>query len=214
MNGAVQREQFTQLVMPHLDAAYNLALWLVRNPQDAEDLAQEAMLRAVRFFDGFRGGDPRAWLLTIVRHTCYSWLRRNRPAEAAEAFDEEAHSGGAQADASAGSTSAMMTTARSEYYSSPEAQVIAQSEAGRLRLGLDSLPLVFREAVVLRELEGMSYKEIAEISGVSIGTVMSRIARGRERLRQALGSPPAPLIITEAGAKPQTKAAATRGQTS
>jgi len=200
LNGSVQREQFTQLVMPHLDAAYNLARWLVRNPQDAEDLAQEAMLRAVRFFSGFRGGDPRSWLLTIVRHTCYSWLTRNRAAELAEAFDEEAHS-------ATTSEASVNAAGSSQYYSSPEAQVIAQSEAGRLRRGLDSLPVVFREAVVLRELEGMSYKEIAEISGVSIGTVMSRIARGRERLREALGAPPPPLVVTEAPAK----AAANKG---
>lgn len=165
MNSPAERERFEQQILPHLDAAYNLARWLVRSPQDAEDLVQESMLRAVRFFSGFRGGDARAWLLTIVRNSCYSWLGRNRSADLVEEFDESAHSP-AQA--------------------TPESEAIASGETSRLRGALEEIPAPFREAIVLRELEEMSYKEIAHITGVSMGTVMSRLARGRERLRLVL----------------------------
>jgi RNA polymerase sigma-70 factor (ECF subfamily) len=172
-----QREQFEQLVLPHMDAAYNLARWLVRNPHDAEDLAQEAMTRAIKFFSGFRGGDPRAWLLTIVRNSCFTWLGRNRAKDLAE-FDEEAHSPGISS--SADQSSIQMPP------SNPETMAIAQAESVRVRRALEELPVIFREAVVMRELEGMSYKEIADVTSVSIGTVMSRLARGRDRLRAIL----------------------------
>jgi RNA polymerase sigma-70 factor (ECF subfamily) len=171
-----QREQFEQLVLPHMDAAYNLARWLVRNPQDAEDLAQEAMTRAIKFFSGFRGGDPRAWLLTIVRNSCFTWLGRNRAKDLAE-FDEETHSPGIL---SHGNQSSIQAPA------DPEKMAVAQAESARVRRALEELPVIFREAVVMRELEGMSYKEIADVTGVSIGTVMSRLARGRDRLRAIL----------------------------
>ncbi|MFZ0818875.1 MAG: sigma-70 family RNA polymerase sigma factor [Candidatus Acidiferrales bacterium] len=169
MTAADQRVRFEHTILPHLDAAYNLARWLVRNPSDAEDLVQEAMLRAVRFFDGYRGGDARSWLLAIVRRCCFTWLSRNRAADLAEEFDELTHS--------------------TALPPSPESLSVAGDEAARLRRALDEIPAVFREAVVLRELEEMSYKEIAEVAGVSIGTVMSRIARGRERLRAVLARP-------------------------
>jgi RNA polymerase sigma-70 factor (ECF subfamily) len=177
LNTSYQREQFEQLVLPHMDAAYNLARWLVRNPHDAEDLAQEAMTRAIKFFSGFRGGDPRAWLLTIVRNSCFTWLGRNRAKDLAE-FNEEAHSPGISAGAD--QSSIQMPP------SDPETMAIAEAESARVRRALEELPVIFRETIVMRELEGMSYKEIADVTNVSIGTVMSRLARGRDRLRAIL----------------------------
>ena len=166
-----KRERFEQTVLPHLDAAYNLARWLTRNDQDAQDVTQEACLRAFRFFDGYQGGNMRAWFLTIVRNTCYTWLHQNRaPGGSDEVFDEEIHS----TDESGGA--------------SPEIQALAGADKETLRRALEELPEVFREVLVLRELEGMSYKEIADVSSVSLGTVMSRLARARTRLRQALGA--------------------------
>ena len=162
------RERFEQAVLPHLDAAYNLARWLTRNEQDAQDVTQEAFLRAFRSFDGYQGGNMRAWLLTIVRNTCYTWIQRNRRADRTELFDEEIHSmsfsGGAD----------------------PEAQVLAGADRESLRRALEDLPDAFREALVLREMEGMSYKEIADVTSVSLGTVMSRLARARTQLRESL----------------------------
>ena len=184
MTESYQREQFEQLVLPHMDAAYNLARWLVRNPHDAEDLAQEAMTRAIRFFHGFRGGDARAWLLTIVRNSCFTWLGRNRAKDLAE-FDEEAHSPGISAHGKQSSNQSGIQAP-----ADPEAMAVAESESARVRAALEELPVIFREAVVMRELEGMSYKEIADVTGVSIGTVMSRLARGRDRLRAILVQPP------------------------
>ena len=166
-----KRERFEQTVLPHLDAAYNLARWLTRSDQDAQDVTQEACLRAFRFFDGYQGGNMRAWFLTIVRNTCYTWLHQNRaPGGSDEVFDEEIHS----TDESGGA--------------SPEIQALAGADRETLRRALEELPAVFREVLVLRELEGMSYKEIADVSSVSLGTVMSRLARARTRLRQALGA--------------------------
>ena len=162
-----------------MDAAYNLARWLVRNPHDAEDLAQEAMTRAIKFFSGFRGGDARAWLLTIVRNSCFTWLSRNRAKDLSE-FDEEAHSPGISSQANQSSNQAPPN---------PETLAVAENQRALVRLALEELPVIFREAVVMRELEGMSYKEIADVTGVSIGTVMSRLARGRDRLRALLVQP-------------------------
>jgi RNA polymerase sigma-70 factor (ECF subfamily) len=163
-------ERFEQAVLRHLDAAFNLARWLTRNDHDAEDVVQEAYLRAHQFFDGFHGGDGRAWLLRIVRNTCYSWLEKNRPREPAVAFDETQHS--------------------AEHKEvGPEAALIADENRAMLRRALEELPPEFREAIVLRELEGLSYKEIAAVTGVPIGTVMSRLARGRERLQECLAEP-------------------------
>lgn len=154
-------ERFEQAVLPHLDAAYNLARWLTRNDHDAEDVVQEASLRALQFFDGFRGGTGRAWLLSIVRNTCYTWLRKNRAA--AEPFDEEIHSGGGDSG-------------------SPETAAIEKAGRQMLKTALEELPLEFREVLVLRELEGLSYEEIASVAGIPAGTVMSRLARARQRL--------------------------------
>lgn len=159
------RIRFEQLVLPHLDSAANLARWLLRNRADSDDLVQEAMLRAYRFFDGFRGGDARAWLLQIVRNTCYTWLEKNRPAELMTEFDEEVH----QVPAA-----------------TPETLAAQADERERLMQALESLSARSREVIVLRELEGCSYKEIGEITGIPIGTVMSTLSRARERLQQTL----------------------------
>ena len=158
---------FEQEVLPHLDAAYNLARWLTGNQQDAQDVVQEAFLRAVRFFPGFRGGDARAWLLKIVRNTCYSWLHANRPLQDAAEFDEN-H---------------FPTDSPSL---NPEEVVLQNDSTSLLRKALEKLPPNSREVLILRELEGMSYKEIADITGMPLGTVMSSLSRARGRLRQVL----------------------------
>jgi RNA polymerase sigma-70 factor, ECF subfamily len=153
--------------LPHLDAAYNLARWLTRNPHDAEDMVQEAYLRAFKFFDTLRGADGRAWLLTIVRNTCYTWLQQNRPRDLTVPFDEDLHSG--ESDSA-----------------EPATLVLKSASHQMLKEALEELPAEFREVVVLRDLEGFSYKEIAEIAKIPPGTVMSRLARARERLKQLL----------------------------
>ena len=160
-----ERIRFEQLVLPHLDGAVNLARWLLRNRADAEDVAQEAMLRAYRFFGQFRGGDSRAWLLQIVRNSCYTWLEKNRPLDLIAEFDEELHAGSSE---------------------NPETLVVRADERQQLIAALESLPPRFREVLVLRELEGCSYKEIAEITEIPIGTVMSTLSRARERLQRTL----------------------------
>jgi RNA polymerase sigma-70 factor (ECF subfamily) len=159
------RLRFEQLVLPHLDAAFNLARWILRGRTDAEDVAQEAMLRALRFFRGFHGGDARSWLLQIVRNTCYTWLEKNRPMELAAEFDEELFP-------QSGVT--------------PESLAIAGDNRERLTRALEDLSPRFREVLVLRELEGCSYKEIAAITSMPIGTVMSALARARQRLQRSL----------------------------
>lgn len=154
-------------MLPHLDAAHNLARWLTRDEHDAVDVVQEAMVRALRGFDGFRGGDARAWLLTVVRTTCFNWLRKNRSAGSA-ALPPEA------ADALPGNEA------------DPPALAIRAADAEQLRRAIEDLPPEFREAFVLRELQGLSYKEIAQVAGVPLGTVMSRLARARRRLQELL----------------------------
>ena len=158
---------FEEAVMPHTDAAYNLARWLTRNDADAQDMVQEAYLRALRFFSGFRGTDARAWLLTIVRNTCYTWLRRNRSPELSCDFDE-------------------VVLARESEEPDPETQQLMKAQAQLVNEAIEKLPIEFREVVVLRELEELSYKEIAVILEVPIGTVMSRLARARKRLMLSL----------------------------
>lgn len=160
-------ELFEESILPHLAAAYNLARWLTRDDRDADDVVQEAFLRAFRFFGGFRGGDGRSWLLKIVRNTCYTWLRQNRSNDL-RALDDEVDS--VESDAP-----------------SPEANLIARADGKILEQALDELPVEFREVIVLRELEGMSYKEIGELADIPLGTVMSRLARARKRLQVALG---------------------------
>lgn len=155
--------------MPHLDAAYNLARWLMRNEDEAADAVQEACLRALRFIGGFRGGDGRVWLLAIVRNTCYSRLKRGTIRENETEFDDEIHS------------LEIETT-------NPETLLERSRDNEAVRRALEELPEELREIVVMRELDGMAYKEIAEIAGVPIGTVMSRLARARKRLQRMLTS--------------------------
>ena len=158
---------FEQTVLPHLDAAYNLARWLAGNDADAQDVAQEACLRAFKFFGSFRGENPRPWLLTIVRNTFYTWLRKNRPAEMAGELDEEALS------VEDVSVNADFLNSRIE-------------DVATVRRAIAELPVEFREVVILRELEGFSYKQIADLADVPIGTVMSRLARARKQLQLTL----------------------------
>lgn len=163
----ISPRNFEEHVLPHLDAAYNLARWLTHNDQDAEDLVQEASLRALRFFGGFRGDNARAWLLKIVRNSCYTRLRQNRAQQPTTAFDEQIHS-------------------PEGVSSNPETLLRQKADFQTLNQALEELPLNFREVLVLRELESLSYKEIAHVVGIPIGTVMSSLARARERLRQSL----------------------------
>jgi RNA polymerase sigma-70 factor, ECF subfamily len=168
--------RFEQVALPHLDAAYNLARWLTRNDADAEDVVQEAFLRAFKFFDGFRGGSERAWLLTIVRHTCFSWLQQNRPAEVVAGYDLEV----AELD-----PAALDPTFRAPSGADPEIALMHQADEDLLNEMIATLPPQFREVVILRELEDLSYKEIADIAAIPIGTVMSRLARARKALQRA-----------------------------
>jgi RNA polymerase sigma-70 factor (ECF subfamily) len=165
---AEERLHFERLVLPHVDAVFNLARWLLRRPEDAEEVAQEALLRACRFFRGFHGEDVRAWLLQIVRNTCYSWLEKNRPRELMVEFDEELHL---------------------QPVATPESIAITNNDRERLTHALEALPSRFREVIVLRELEGCSYREIATIMSIPIGTVMSSLSRARRQLYLALADP-------------------------
>lgn len=158
---------FEEVVLPHLDAAYNLARWLTRNDDDAHDVVQEAYLRAFKFFDSFHGIDGRAWLLAIVRNTSYTWIQQNRARDHSVPLDDEIY----------------------EIESNdlnPEALLLQHSDSQLVRAALEQLPPEFREVLVLREFEELSYKEIARITDLPIGTVMSRLARGRKRLQLAL----------------------------
>jgi RNA polymerase sigma-70 factor (ECF subfamily) len=157
------------VILPHLDAAYNLARWLTCSDNDAEDVTQEALLRALRFFGTFQGENGRAWLLAIVRNTCNTWLGRNRPHELTlnQPFEETLHSGDGD-----------------EF--NPEVLAMRHADLDLVQQAIEELPLEYREAIVLRELEGLSYHEIAQVSEVPLGTVMSRLARGRKQLEQRL----------------------------
>jgi len=154
------------LLVAHLDAAYNLARWLARNESDAEDLVQEAYLRAFSHFDSFRGGDGRSWLLTIVRNCFYDRLRKNG-VHHYSVFDESIHSGG-------------------QDFVTPETSLLEGERTVLMREALEELPLGLCEVLVLRELEQMSYKEIAHIAGIPVGTVMSRLSRARQQIQQNL----------------------------
>ncbi len=161
--------RFATIVMPHIDDAYRLAHWLTGNRTDAEDVVQDASLRAFRAIRSFTGGSARAWLLTIVRNTAYSWLRKNRPAAVVTVEDLEAVE---LAQANPGDPDA----------ETPEAAFIARADAEQLRAAIAALPAPFRETLVLRDIEGLDYREIAQATEVPIGTVMSRLARARRRL--------------------------------
>jgi RNA polymerase sigma-70 factor (ECF subfamily) len=161
------RLKFEEVTLPHITAAYNLARWLTRNDHDAQDVVQEAYLRALKFFGGFRGGDGRAWLLKIVRNTCYTWLQRNRNGSTAVLSEDEI-----------------------EHVESavphPEALFLKKVNRELLHSAIEELPLEFREVLILRELEELSYKQIADVVEIPIGTVMSRLARARIRLQERL----------------------------
>ncbi len=163
----VERRRFEQAMLPHLDAAYNLARWLMRKDHDAEDVVQEAYLRAWKSFASFRGGDGRAWLLATVRNTCYTWLAKNRAHQAEAPFDEDIHGDASQAQ-------------------NPAQLALREEDLVLLHEAIAALPVEFREVIVLRDLEGLSYNDIANVAGLPLGTVMSRLARARERLQQML----------------------------
>ena len=156
--------RFEAVVLPHLDAAFNLARWLTHDDQEAEEIVQEAFVRALRFFAGYRGGDAKAWLLAIVRNTCYDRVRRERSDGMTTEFDEEVHG-----------------VDRVEV--GPEVSLLIAEDARAVSRALEELPVEFREALVLREIEGLSYKEISGVTGLPLGTVMSRLARARRRMQ-------------------------------
>lgn len=168
--------RFERLALPCMDAAYNLAFWLVRSRVDAEDIVQEAYLRALRSFDTFRGDEMRPWLLAIVRNAAYRWLNHRRRAGNVVSLEE----------AYAGSTGEEPGVQIAADEPSAEARLIGDAERDYVVRALAELPPAFREVLVLRELEGLSYREIAEVTGAPIGTVMSRLSRGRGELRKAL----------------------------
>lgn len=173
--GAGHVEGFRQLILPHLDGAYNLARYLTRDPVLSEDIVQDAILRAFRGFANFRGGSPRAWLLAIVRNCC-------RTAQAGTG-------GGISLVIHESSLSEEMAAQLQEHPDpgpTPEEEVIRKAEAGRIQFAIEAIPEPFREAVILRDMEDLSYAEIAEVTGVPVGTVMSRLSRGRSILAKAL----------------------------
>jgi RNA polymerase sigma factor (sigma-70 family) len=169
--------RFANVVLPHLDDAYALARWVMGNRADAEDVVQDACLRALRGISGYSGANGRAWTLAIVRNAAYDWLRKNRPAAIVPVDDLESVERLAPRDHVAVAPPV-----------DPETALIAKSDELRLQAAIEELPTVFRETVVLRDVQGLGYREIAEITGVPIGTVMSRLARARERLIERLGA--------------------------
>jgi RNA polymerase sigma-70 factor (ECF subfamily) len=158
---------FDRTFLPHMDAAYNLARWLVRDDHDAQDVVQEAYLRAVRFAAGFRGGDSRAWILAIVRNAAYTWLKRNRSSHSSTEFDEQLHGGSTEE-------------------SGLDAEAVREADGAMIRAALEELADEFREVIVMRDIEGLSYKEIADAADIPLGTVMSRLARARAKLAHSL----------------------------
>jgi len=159
--------RFEQVVLPHLGAEYNLARWITGNDHDAEDVVQESYLRALQFFGGFRGENSRPWLLTIVRNTCFTWLRQNRFSELSTELDEQIHG-------------------RETEPRNPESMLLAAAQSEMVRKAVEESPPEFREVIILREMEDLSYKEIADIASIPVGTVMSRLARARSRLQELL----------------------------
>jgi RNA polymerase sigma factor (sigma-70 family) len=166
--------RFASVVLPHLTDAYSLARWLTGNRADAEDVVQDACLRAFRALGSYAGGSARAWVLTIVRHSAFAWLKKNRPAALVMVDDLEA-------------VESAQVNPGGENAETPETELIAKTEAARLEAAIAELPSPFRETLVLRDVQGLDYREIAEVTGVAMGTVMSRLARARRRLIMILG---------------------------
>jgi RNA polymerase sigma-70 factor, ECF subfamily len=171
LEAAERLRSFESVVLPHLRAAHTLARWMLKIEADAEDVVQEAMLRAFRGFDGFRGGDARVWLLTVVRNAVWSHLSQKRVLKESVEFDEEAHGG--------------QGGGRGE---TPEVLLLRSLQHRQLEEAVESLDPEFREVLVLREVEGLSYKEIAQVSRVPIGTVMSRLSRARQKVQETMES--------------------------
>lgn len=177
-DGMARTSRFEQTIMPHLDAAYNLARWLTRNDSDAQDVVQDACLRAFRYFDSFQGENPSAWLLAIVRNTCFAWMRRNRPSEevaGSDAIDAE----------TAGNAEPLLGGGSRQLATDPETLLIESRARVQVNDIVAKLPAEFREVIVLREIEDLSYREIADVIGIPIGTVMSRLSRARKLLHDA-----------------------------
>ena len=172
----LQAREFESVAMTYLNAAYNLARWLVRDEHIAQDMVQEAYLRALKYRESFRGGDMRPWLLSIVRNTCYTWLEQNREREDDVEFDEERDSGNCE-----------LILEQAE--DNPEALIMRKQERMRLNKSINALPSTFREVLILRELEELSYEDIAVVVAIPVGTVMSRLSRARAMLRVALKHP-------------------------
>ena len=158
--------RFEKIVLPHLGAAFNLARWITGNDHDAEDVVQESYVRALKFFGGFRGENSRPWLLSIVRNTCLTWLQQNR------------FSGSTELD--------VEIDGREEESENPESILLAAAQSQIVRKAIEALPPEFREVIILREMEDLSYKEIANIASIPVGTVMSRLSRARSRLQELL----------------------------
>jgi RNA polymerase sigma factor (sigma-70 family) len=174
----VDQADFATVVMPHLDEAYNLARWLTGSAADAEDVVQESLMKAFRFFAGFRGPEARPWLLTIVRRTCFTWLAANRPRQLV--FTEDDAAVEAQ-------NRATVVTLHPKAAETPESLLADKEATAELNVAVEALPAHFREVLVLREIHGLSYKEIAAIAEIPVGTVMSRLARARNLLLARLG---------------------------
>jgi len=174
----IKARRFEQTIMPHLDAAYNLARWLTRNDSDAQDVVQDACLRAFKYFDSFQGENPSAWLLAIVRNTCFTWMRRNRPSEEVAGTEPIDEDGADQAEPLLGGGSRALAT-------DPETLLIQGRDRTQVNELVATLPAEFREVIVLREIEDLSYREIADVVGIPIGTVMSRLSRARKLLHDA-----------------------------
>lgn len=177
--------RFERLALPHLDAAYNLARWITRNDDDAQDVVQDATVRALRYFAAFHGENVRPWLLQIVRHACISWLEKNRPAEVVTVDDDD--------DAWQGAAPAS---------DEPHVAAMRNDDRAQVNQALGALPFAYREVLVLRELEDLSYREIAQVAGIPVGTVMSRLARARGLMRQALAPDARPVLRAVARAAP------------
>lgn len=169
--------RFEQAALPHLDAAFNLARWLTGNDHDAADVVQDAYMRALRYFDGFQGGDARSWVMTIVRRTCYTWLGKNRPREIIALEDTALEQ----------AADNVVIGGFNDPAPNPEQVLMFAGDRALLERLIAALPPAFREVVVLRELEDLPYRDIAAIVGVPVGTVMSRLARARRLMRDAWG---------------------------